>query len=202
MSICRDSLFLLDPIYECNKVQNGYPKNTIYEYLDVKPKPYKYDNCIPSTSPWIPQFKYSWGECKGKIYANKSGNFKLKGRVTKLSGNGVLKYWAPNPSTCLYSISGTGLPFPNEEIAFENTPNQGEIAIDATGNFEITLLYPAGYYINQGETYVPPHVNFLLCGTNKVIRVELPFDTPFRSLGSNLSNHEREWQPTPYKKPQ
>lgn len=199
MSSCSE--IPLDPIYECSNVQHGYVKqpNITYEFLEVKPKPYKFDNCLPNTAPWEPKYKYNWSLCSGTIYSNKNGNFKIKGTVDSGLGKTSLKYWAPNPSTCLYSISGNGLPYPNEEIAYENTPNKGEIILNS-GKFEINILYPAGYYTQQGEVYVPPHVNFLLCGSNQVVRVQLPFDTPFRSLGFNLANHSREFQPVPHKK--
>lgn len=199
--------FSLDSIYECSNAQHGYPNNPseankIYEFIDIKPKPYKYDNCLPNTAPWEPKYKYSWSQCKGVIQSNPSGNFKIKGTVAGSTSKSVLKYWAANPSTCSYSTPAMGLPFPNEEIAYENTPNKGEVLLDASGKFEIVIKYPAGYYTGQGETYVPPHINFLICGSQEVVRIQLPFDAPFRSLGFNLANHSREFQPVPYKKPQ
>ncbi len=191
-----------DPI-TCSNAFNGYPKDStvIYEYLDEVPKPSKFDKCSYSTiygASWDQVLTFKWDICKGKIYSNKSGNFKIKG-VANTSGN-TLKYWAAAPNTCTYSVCGYGLPFPNEEIAYENTPNKGEVKLGSGGSFEIVLKYPSGYYVNQGEIYVPPHVNFKLCDSNAVSRVHLPVETPFRSLGFNLDNPAREWQPVPYKK--
>jgi hypothetical protein len=187
----------------CSNAFNGYPKtpNVTYEYLDEVPKPNKFDKCSHSTiygGSWDQVLNFKWDTCKGIIYSNKSGNFKIKGTSTA----GVLKYWAAAPNTCTYSVCGSGLPFPNEEIAYENTPNKGEIKVGSNGKFEIILKYPAGYYINGGEIYVPPHVNIKLCGSNDNIltRIQLPVEPAFRSLGFNLSNQSKEWQPVPYKK--
>ena len=199
-----------DSVLPCSDNWQGYPESSqsiIYEYLNNKPKPYKYQDCYVDTGkyPWEPKTTYKWAQCKGTIYSNASGNFKVKGTVKDFTSKTRLKYWAASPNTCTYSSSGAGLPFPNEEIAYENTPNKGEISLNSSGQFEILLHYPAGYYINQGETYIAPHVNFLLCDSNQanykdIIKISLPFDTPFRSLGFNVSNPKREFQPVPFKK--
>jgi hypothetical protein len=174
----------------------------IYEYLDRVPNPTNYDKCSHKTiygASWESVLNFKWDTCKGVVYANKSGNFRIKGTASE---PGILKYWASAPNTCTYSNAGKGLPFPNEEIAYENTPNKGEIKVGNNGKFEIHLMYPAGYYINGGEIYVPPHVNIKLCGSKENIlnRILLPVELPFRSLGFNLANNSREWQPVPYKK--
>jgi hypothetical protein len=85
--------------------------------------------------------------------------------------------------------------------ALEGTAIGAHVSVAGSGgSFEIVLKYPSGYYVNQGEIYVPPHVNFKLCDSNVVSRIQLPIEPPFRSLGFNLANPGREWQPVPYKK--
>jgi len=210
MSTCNsleNFYYHLDDPLVCSNASNGYPKvsTVTYEYLNEVPKPNLYDKCSNKTiygASWDAVLNFSWSNCKGVIYANKSGNFKLKGTAT---GGTILKYWAAAPPVCSYSTAGTGLPFPNEQIAYENTPNKGEISLGLGGAFEIILQYPSGYYAGQGELYVPPHVNIKLCDdkhndSGVLTRIQLPVETPFRSLGFNLSNQSREWQPVPYKK--
>ena len=210
MSACNsleNYFYNIDDPVSCSVAFNGYPKSSTvtYEYLDEVPKPNKFDKCSHNTiygGSWEAVLNFKWNNCKGSLYANKKGNFKLKGTAT---GGDVIKYWAAAPNTCTYSTAGTGLPFPNEEIAYENTPNKGELKLGLGGSFEILLQYPSGYYANQGELYVPPHLNIKICdSSNKqtgiMNRILLPGELPFRSLGFNLANSGREWQPVPYKK--
>lgn len=205
MSLDNLVQYSIDPIYECSKSKNGYPiqtKSSFYDSLDnlVKPESSKFDNCIPSTAPYNPKYEIKCSIGKLKI-TNLNGNFKIKGNATGISKGTILKYWAAAPNYCSYSVVGTGLPFPNAEIAYENTPNKGEIILDTNGSFEIYLKYPNGYYESQGEVYVPPHINFMFCNSKpQVIKIQLPIEAPFRSLGFNLNNHSREFQPVPYKK--
>ena len=131
-----------DPI-TCFTTFNGYPKapTVTYEYLEEVPHPNKYDKCSHTTiygASWDAVLNFKWDSCKGVVFANKSGNFKLK---CVAEGASLIKYWAAAPNTCTYSIAGSGLPFPNEEVAYENTPNKGEVKPDRNGNFEILLNY-------------------------------------------------------------
>jgi hypothetical protein len=71
----------------------------------------------------------------------------------------TLKYLAAAPSDIRQSRAGSGLPFPNPKIAYDNTPNKGEVQI-RDGQFEFQLVYPAAYYIENGSTLVAPHVHF------------------------------------------
>jgi hypothetical protein len=220
MTSCNSLENLYYNIYEpvtCSKYFNGYPKRgsetyskrgslepeiNTYEFLDRQHKPNNFDKCAHKTiygTHWDSVLEFKWDKCKGLVYANKSGNFLIKGTASE---PGILQYWAAAPNTCTYSTAGTGLPFPNEEVAYENTPNKGEIKVGNNGKFKINLMYPAGYYINGGEIYVPPHINIKICGSKENIlnRIVLPVEIPFRSLGFNLSNSGKEWQPVPYKK--
>jgi hypothetical protein len=191
--------YTIDEVYNCSKIHNGLP--SLPNSSTTTPKNTNYHNCRPSTAPWNPDYNSNWKNCQ--LYVNNSqGNFKIKGTIPNVSSGTKVKYWASAPLPCMYSISGLGLPFPNEEVAYENTPNKGVITLDNTGKFEIKIRYPGGYYINQGETYIAPHVNFMICdgNPNNIIKLQLPFEPPFRSLGFNLANHSREFQPVPFKK--
>jgi hypothetical protein len=59
---------------------------------------------------------------------------------------------APNPPDRRTSYSGTSLPFPSEDIAFENTKNYFEIKNDGRVNTE--FLYPNSYYSPDGYTKI------------------------------------------------
>lgn len=97
-----------------------------------------------------------------------------------------IKYTAANPPTYNNSFSGSALPFPSEEIAYENTPNRGIVEI-INGQFSFTIRYPNSYYINIGTIYVKPHLKLILVdkdnntiGEQRVI--ELGEGVPFRTL--------------------
>jgi hypothetical protein len=97
-----------------------------------------------------------------------------------------IKYNASNPPTYSSDFSGSGMPFPNEEIAFENSPNKGVVEV-INGDFNFTLKYPNSYYINLGNVYVPPQVKLILVNKdNKVLSdihtINLGEGIPFRTL--------------------
>jgi hypothetical protein len=118
------------------------------------------------------------------IYDSASTTFNLSGKFSEITGQ-PLKYWAANPIPRMYSYSGSGLPFPNPEVAYENSPNQGEVMVDATGQFNIALLQPSGYYTRQGKVLMKPHVHFRVPGYNRIFTITIADDFPYRSL-SNL----------------
>jgi len=109
----------------------------------------------------------------------------------KVSGGNLMsklfvKYSASNPPTYNSNFSGSGLPYPNEYVAFENTPNKGVVEV-VNGNFTIKIKYPNSYYDNMGTIYVPPQIKLLLVNDkNKelgnAIVVKLGDGIPFRTL--------------------
>lgn len=107
-------------------------------------------------------------------------------------------YWAPSPAPQQYSVYGSKLPFANPAMAYSET-NRGVIPVDNQGNFSFQIELPNSMYINNGSTYVRPHVNFQVNSKNdpfgKVETIYLDNATfPFRSLGyatSSMSVPER-----------
>jgi len=85
---------------------------------------------------------------------------------------------APAPSSKLTSFSGSALPFPNEEIAFENTKNLFEIKND--GVIETIFAYPNSYYSPDGLTKIKSPIIFIF-DDNKFI-VELNDLCPLKTL--------------------
>ncbi len=66
-------------------------------------------------------------------------------------------YIAPKGIDRRLAYSGSGLPYPNEEIAFENTPTKGLIK---RGNFSITFDYPGGHYEFCSAKLIKPYIKF------------------------------------------
>lgn len=119
-------------------------------------------------------------------YVPDSDIFQIDGRFVNFNNIGGY-YWAANPVEHRYSYSGSGLPYPNPEIAYEETPNRGRIQLDNGGGFSIKLDHPSGYYIRQGKILIKPHVNFQIDGSDKIHTVKIADDMPYRSL-KNLPN--------------
>jgi hypothetical protein len=89
------------------------------------------------------------------------GTVSIEGKITGLQGQPITIAWsAAAPVTRGISFAGSGQPYPNREIAFENTPNKGSIE-STDGSFNLSLSgIPAGYYTGLGSVYVPPMVEF------------------------------------------
>ena len=98
-----------------------------------------------------------------------------------------VQYWAPSPPDSMHSFSGSGLPFPNEEVAYSNSPNIGRALLGKDGSFIIKLMYPNSYYKKMGSEYVKPNVKILFNDQDgnmygKIITVSLGEGIPYRSL--------------------
>ena len=98
-----------------------------------------------------------------------------------------VQYWAAAPPDYRHCISGSGLPYPNEDVAFESSPNIGKHPLGKDGSFSIKLKYPNSYYKNIGSIYVKPSVKVLFIdeqGTmyGKIISIVLGEGIPNRSL--------------------
>lgn len=99
---------------------------------------------------------------EGVIRRNPSnGSVKIQGRVTGFGPQSQTIHWvAAAPVTRGIGFAGSGAPYPNREIAFENTPHKGTIQ-SVDGSFTIELKdIPAGYYAGLGSIYVPPMIEF------------------------------------------
>ena len=109
-----------------------------------------------------------------------------------------IKYSAANPPTYNSNFSGSGLPYPTEEIAYENTPNRGVVEI-INGKFTFSIRYPNSYYINMGTIYVHPHVKLIVVDKNnnnigEVLSINLGEGIPFRTLTWPV---QRKWSEGP-----
>jgi hypothetical protein len=111
----------------------------------------------------------------------------LKNKLLSLSDDVYVQYWAPSPPDYRQSFSGSGLPFPNEEVAYQNSPNIGKIKLASNGSFRISLRYPNSYYKQLGAVYVKPNVKLLFRDEKgnmmgKIVTIVLGEGIPYRSL--------------------
>ena len=137
--------------------------------------------------------------CDVKIMHNDSSfliNGTLKKNLLEISQtkNMFVRWWAANTPNYNSNFSGSGLPFPNEEIAFENTVNVGKSNV-LRGNFSFSMRVPNSYYINMGATLVPPEVQMQVCDENgknisDIQHINLGNGIPFRTL---TFPPERNW---------
>jgi hypothetical protein len=130
------------------------------------------------------------------IHYNSDGNFIIEGKAP--IDVQFVKYWAASPPTYSLSFSGSGLPYPNEELALEKTPNQG-VADVKNGFFQFPLEYPNSYYDQFLRKYVPPQVKFCYVdgnGENRgdVYVANLGDGIPFRTL---VDTKKRDWNSGP-----
>ena len=100
-----------------------------------------------------------------KIKKNLSQTF-LTNRMYVLKGNytgelPVLIYFlAANPPNSFYGSSAVmyTYPFPNQTIAFENTPSHAVVRLDSKRDFEIQFLPPNSFYTSNGSTLEEPKI--------------------------------------------
>ena len=112
----------------------------------------------------------------------------LKGDLSRVSSyqRVYLKYWAASSPTYNSNFSGSGLPYPNEDMAFDGTSNKGVVDVNGS-KFQFTLNYPNSYYVNMGSVYVPPQVNIVVCNSeqkeiSEKMVINLGEGIPFRTL--------------------
>tara|TARA_B110000208_G_C11785706_1_gene435566 strand:- start:163 stop:726 length:564 start_codon:yes stop_codon:yes gene_type:complete len=118
--------------------------------------------------------------CEGIVMDSGSGEFIVKGRISNL-GNPTVMFWAANPPTYNGSYSGSGLPFPNADIAYDNTVNKGAVKA-LGGSFQFRVRYPNAYYMGLGSVYVEPCVHIKVCGEEKIQTIKLGNGIPFRMM--------------------
>ena len=129
-----------------------------------------------------PVLEYSSPDVSGEIRYNPDADtFFVSGQFRNVT-NQTMRYWAANPIFRNYSYAGSALPYPTPEVAYENTPNQGDILLDNEGKFAFTLSHPSGYYVRLGKILMKPHVHFKVKGIDVVYTLTLSDSFPDRSL--------------------
>lgn len=115
------------------------------------------------------------------INITESGALELSGSITNRNAYQKVEIIAPAPIDRMMNYSGSGLPFPCAEIAFENTPNR--IHVDASGKFQGRFAYPNSYYTHDAFNKIVSSVFAVLHPKDSrvepiVVRMELPEQVP------------------------
>ena len=75
---------------------------------------------------------------------------RIQFRIMNVQSNSTVNYIASVPAVRNNSFTGSGLPYPSEEVAFENTPFKGVCQLTGQAG-EITISdLPNSYYIKLG----------------------------------------------------
>jgi hypothetical protein len=105
---------------------------------------------------------------------NNYNKIRIKGNVNNPAIYSSMLMIASNPIDRMSNYSGSGLPFPCSDIAFENTPNN--YIIESSGLFDVEFFYPNSYYSIDGKTKIISSIFFILDmnGKKEYVRFELP----------------------------
>ena len=120
-------------------------------------------------------------QLSGSIYLSGPLEYTIKGSVKE--PHDFIIYEAASPAESRYSYAGSGLPFPNPDIAFQDTPNKGKVMLNDLNEFNFKLKQPNSFYIYGGQNLLKPHVNIYFPDKSKV-RLELGDSIPNKSLTS------------------
>ena len=75
------------------------------------------------------------------------------------------------------TYSGSGLPYSNPDIAFDNSPNKGAVKV-INGKFTFNIHYPNSFYAGFGKHLITPHVYYKLCNKDTRHPQTSPFSAP------------------------
>ena len=132
---------------------------------------------------WRPIFfdKYS---CNGNVVYAGDGDIEIKGRLKIAEANTRIDFWAACPADYRQSYSGSGLPFANPDMAYENTPNRGTVMADQNGEFRFRVKIPNSYYNGLGTIYQKPHVQMKISNSKfkNIHSIDISEGVPFRLL--------------------
>jgi len=107
------------------------------------------------------------------------------------TNSGTIDYIAPAPITRGYSYAGSGLPYPNPEVAYENSQAVGSAQVDDDGDFTFTIEYPNSYYVRQGTVLLNPHVHLYSENLGRVYTIEVGERIPNKSLTGLSDRYDR-----------
>tara|TARA_B110000444_G_C18595404_1_gene480450 strand:+ start:52 stop:564 length:513 start_codon:yes stop_codon:yes gene_type:complete len=100
-------------------------------------------------------------------YYKDYSKIKLTGNVKNPGQYKNIVLMAPNPIDRMSNYSGSGLPFPNNEIAFENTPNR--VDISGSGVINTVFTYPNSFYMPDGINKIVSSVFLQLMDKNNEV---------------------------------
>lgn len=138
--------------------------------------------------------------CSGNIAYHEKNRVLVDIYLNSELASEVIRYKAVAPPDYRGSFTGSALPFPNEEFAFQHSPNVGALKVSrATRRFTITLDMPNSYYAPNGKDLIPPYVDVLY----EIKESAAPFVTRIyltkgRVLNRSLTYHENRTSPLFY----
>ena len=122
------------------------------------------------------------GNCHGNITIDHQWKITVEGKCS-IPGATEVKYAAAAPANLRMSYMGSGLPYPNEDVAYEGSMNVGQAPITqpgaagGAGSFRFVIFCPNSYYMNNGSQLVEPHVHFTI-GREYF---DIPLPSPFKN---------------------
>ena len=134
--------------------------------------------------------------CENRINEINIGTFNLNVKTDYPENSNVL-YWAANTANYNSSFSGSGLPFPNPDIAFDKTPNQG-ISIVKNGHFNIKMEFPNSFYIHLGKKLIGPTLFYRSCSNENIKQLNLDNNIPYRLLNYPMLDKKKRNSPLFY----
>ena len=180
------------------QIEKNLPTSDVYDnYIKTDSVVVPYDNnfeyVIPSGSSGdVVYFQHD--KLKGLVKYTMKNNTLLitvAGHFNKKFNGKNIDYLAANPITRGYSYSGSGLPYPNPEVAYEGTPNVGSVSIDSEGDFKFDIEYPNSYYVRQGSILLNPHVHIYLKSEGWLYTVDVGRPVQHRSLTGLTDRYNR-----------
>ena len=117
-------------------------------------------------------------------YNNSNNEFTVSGSIN-VGDNSILEYYAANPPTYLHSYTGSGLPYTNANMAYQNSTNYGKVIIK-NNKYSFNIKYPNAFYAGLGTKYIEPHVIIRVYDINGLVYkpyfIKLYNGIPYRTL--------------------
>ena len=120
-----------------------------------------------------------------RINVDSERKVSIHGQVLNPGFYSSMEIYASAPIDRLTSYSGSALPFPCAEVAFNGSPNYA--LIPANGIIDVVFSYPNGFNSQDAFTKVPPTIFLKFVPRNGAdpIKVSYPLEDPFplKTLG-------------------
>ncbi len=82
------------------------------------------------------QTTHNLANCAAEVTQSPNGIYVVTGSAPTAFATYV-KYWASAPPTYGQSFTGSGMPYPNPAVAFQDTPNKGVVKVTG-GTYRLT----------------------------------------------------------------
>ena len=143
------------------------------------------------------EFNNEYVQCYVQFLDNCS-HIKITGVIKNRGVYSNVLLLAANPIDRMGSYSGTGLPFPCADVAFEGTSNSQVISSET---INVTFTYPNSYYTVANKKKLVSSIFFIFetkDGETNVVRFELKDLYPLRTLTNRESRNGPEFYATKY----